>query len=141
MRNKVVFTNGCFDLLHAGHVSLLKFCREIASDEGLVIVGLNSDKSIERIKGSGRPIIPLEQRFFLLGSLDFVDRVFVFEEDTPINLINQLKPDVIVKGPDYFGFESQVVGSDVCKVVAAPKLEYNVSTSMIIGKIKGMLKR
>ena len=82
--NKVVFTNGCFDILHKGHIELLKYCKSL----GNVIVGLNSDTSIKRIKGEMRPINSQEDRKLLLESCKFVDEVIIFEEDTPINLIN-----------------------------------------------------
>ena len=108
---KTVFTNGCFDILHRGHVELLRFCRSCGD---LVIVGLNSDESVRRLKGSDRPINSQEDRKFLLESLVFVDRVILFDEDTPYNLISSLVPDIIVKGGDY-NLED-VVGSNLCEV-------------------------
>jgi D-beta-D-heptose 7-phosphate kinase/D-beta-D-heptose 1-phosphate adenosyltransferase len=107
----VVFTNGCFDILHRGHLELLKYCKGIGNT---VIVGLNSDKSVKRLKGNSRPINNQSDRKYFLESLKFVDKVIVFEEDTPYNLIKNLKPDLIVKGGDYR--KEDVVGSDICEV-------------------------
>ena len=95
-----VFTNGCFDLLHVGHVHLLQFAR----DQGdRLIVGVNSDASVRRLKGPGRPIVPCVERVSMLCALRGVDRVVVFDEDTPERLIAALRPDVLVKGPDWAG--------------------------------------
>ena len=94
---KIVFTNGCFDILHRGHLELLRYCKTLGS----VIVGLNSDESVKRNKGQDRPVNCQEDRKFLLESLVFVDQVIIFEEDTPYNLVKSLSPDVIVKGDDY----------------------------------------
>jgi len=93
---KVVFTNGVFDLLHAGHVRLLEFAR---SQGDCLMVAINSDASVRRIKGPDRPIIPVEERGEILRSLRCVDEVRIFDEDTPVNLIRQVRPDVLVKGP------------------------------------------
>ena len=106
---KTIFTNGCFDILHRGHVALLSFCKSM----GRVVVGLNSDKSVKNLKGKNRPLNNQEDREFLLKSLIFVDEVIIFDEDTPYNLIKDLKPDIIVKGGDYK--IEDVVGSDLCK--------------------------
>ena len=108
----VVFTNGCFDILHRGHIELLKFCK---GNGNTVIVGLNSDNSIKRLKGDNRPINNQNDRKFFLESLKFVDKVIVFDEDTPYNLIKNILPDMIVKGGDYT--PEDVVGNDLCKVV------------------------
>lgn len=109
-QEKVIFTNGCFDMLHRGHIELLKFCSSL----GKVIVGLNSDESVKKIKGNNRPINKQEDRVILLESLKFVDKVIVFDEETPYNLIKSLEPDLIVKGGDYK--KEEVVGFDVCEV-------------------------
>ena len=106
-----VFTNGCFDLLHRGHLNLLQYCYDIGKQadrlilEGRVseplskvVVGLNSDNSVRRLKGSGRPIIKQEERKYLLSCLLFVDEVHIFDEDTPRRLIEEMEPDTIVKG-------------------------------------------
>ncbi len=107
---KVIFTNGCFDILHRGHLELLKYCKSL----GLVIVGLNSDESVKRLKGSERPINSQDDRKFMLESCKFVDGVLVFDEDTPYNLIKKIKPDIIVKGGDYSS--EDVVGNDLAEV-------------------------
>ena len=107
---KKIFTNGCFDILHRGHVELLKYCKSL----GHVIVGLNSDDSVRRLKGEDRPINNQEDRKHMLQCLKFVDEVFLFEEDTPYDLIKHIKPDIIVKGGDYKAEE--VVGADTCEV-------------------------
>jgi D-beta-D-heptose 7-phosphate kinase / D-beta-D-heptose 1-phosphate adenosyltransferase len=105
---RVAFTNGCFDMLHPGHVSLLNQAKRSADR---LIVGLNSDKSIRRLKGAGRPVQSAESRAMVLSSLRAVDAVVVFEEDTPLNLIAALEPDVLVKGADYT--LETVVGADL----------------------------
>lgn len=93
-----VFTNGCFDIIHVGHLDLLRRCKEMGD---IVIVGLNSDASISRLKGPERPIMNLEKRAAFLSALEFVDYVVVFDEDTPIELLSMLKPSLLVKGGDY----------------------------------------
>jgi D-beta-D-heptose 7-phosphate kinase/D-beta-D-heptose 1-phosphate adenosyltransferase len=110
MGEKIVFTNGCFDVIHRGHLELLKYCKSL----GNVTVGLNSDDSVRRLKGKERPVTLQEDRKFLLESLIYVDKVIIFEEDTPYSLIKQEKPDIIVKGGDYE--ISDVVGSDIAEV-------------------------
>ena len=95
---RVVFTNGCFDLLHAGHLSLLHQCANLGD---ILVVGINSDSSVKRLKGPERPLVPEQERAALLGALICVDAVVVFDEDTPLRLIEQVRPDVLVKGQDY----------------------------------------
>ena len=96
--NKIVFTNGCFDLLHHGHIFYLEKSRQLGD---FLVVGLNSDDSVKRLKGSWRPIKTLESRKAVLAGLASVDMVIVFEEDTPLHLIQNIVPDVLVKGGDY----------------------------------------
>lgn len=96
--NKIVFTNGCFDLLHRGHIYYLSRARERGD---LLVVGLNSDSSVTKLKGPGRPVNSTEARAEVLGALAFVDYIIVFEEETPLDLIVALKPDLLVKGGDY----------------------------------------
>ena len=115
-----VFTNGCFDILHKGHVELLEFCKHYKgvsfSGRSLfprVVVGLNSDASVKRLKGDSRPINNQEDRAYLLQSLKYVDDVIIFDEDTPLDLIKLIKPDILVKGGDYEGI--RVVGQDDVK--------------------------
>lgn len=110
MNNNLVFTNGCFDILHRGHIELLRYCKSL----GQVIVGLNSDDSVKRLKGESRPINNQEDRKLMLESCKFVDSVVIFDEDTPYNLIKKFNPDIIVKGGDYK--KSEVVGSDLATV-------------------------
>jgi len=125
----VIFTNGCFDVLHRGHVELLQFCKDL----GEVVVGLNSDESVRRIKGESRPINNQEDREFLLRSLKFVDNVIIFDEDTPYGLIKRIKPDIIVKGGDYK--PEEVVGSDLCKVLIFNNYDDRYSTTQAIERI------
>ena len=95
---KIVFTNGCFDILHRGHVTYLNQARDLGD---LLIVGINSDESVKRLKGQERPVNMLEDRAYVLSALKSVDYVIPFEEDTPLNLINLIMPDILVKGGDY----------------------------------------
>ena len=108
---KTIFTNGCFDLLHRGHVDLLKYCKTLGD---WVIVGLNSDASIKRLKGIDRPINSEDDREHILMALKYVDEVIIFDDDTPYELIKSLQPDIIVKGGDYDC--KNVVGNDLCEV-------------------------
>lgn len=105
--SRIVFTNGCFDILHAGHVSYLKKAKELGDR---LVVGINSDESVRRLKGNGRPINKLEDRIAVLSALDCVDEVIPFEEDTPLELIKRVHPDVLVKGNDYT--VENIVGAD-----------------------------
>jgi len=109
--SKVVFTNGCFDILHRGHFELLKYCRSLGST---IIVGLNSDQSVKTLKGDSRPFFSEQDRKFALESCKYVDHVVIFQEETPYNLIKRLKPDIIVKGGDYK--KKDVVGHNLAKV-------------------------
>ncbi len=104
---KTVFTNGCFDVLHRGHIELLRHCKSL----GYVVVGLNSDSSVRRLKGENRPFNNERDRKYLLESCIYVDEVIFFEEDTPLELIKQIKPDILVKGGDYK--KESVVGHDI----------------------------
>ena len=107
---KIVFSNGCFDILHAGHVDYLSK----AADEGdVLIIGLNTDASTKRLKGPTRPINDQDARAMILASLSFVTAVVLFDEDTPYNLIKQVQPDVLVKGSDYK--PEDIVGYDILK--------------------------
>ncbi len=133
---RIVFTNGCFDILHAGHVDYLEKARALGD---LLVVGLNSDLSVRKIKGNDRPINPQEHRAKVLTSLSCVDYVVMFDEETPEDLIKKIKPDVLVKGADWE--EDKIVGASFVKsyggeVVRIPFL-YDTSTTKIIMKIKG----
>jgi len=131
---KVVFTNGCFDLLHAGHIRIL---RKAASFGDKLVVGLNSDSSIRGLKGTGRPLLHEVDRLEIMGAIDCVDVIVLFSEPTPIKLIAAIKPDVLAKGADYA--VSQVVGRDVVEKnggrVELIKLVEGKSTSNIIKTI------
>lgn len=106
--NRIVFTNGCFDLLHPGHIEYLSQ----AADEGnILIIGLNTDESVRKLKGSSRPVLNETARSMILASLHFVDAVVLFDEETPLNLIKLVHPDVLIKGGDYA--ISDIVGSDI----------------------------
>ena len=106
----IAFTNGCFDILHFGHISYLEKAR---GEERILIVGVNSDASVRRIKGPQRPIVPQRERARVLAALACVDFVVIFNEDTPLKIIESLKPDILIKGADWKG--KDVVGSDVVK--------------------------
>ena len=128
------FTNGCFDLLHPGHIDLLNFAR---SECDCLVVGVNDDESVRRLKGASRPVRPLAARAEILAALAVVDAVVAFAEDTPLALITALRPDILVKGADYAA--DQVVGGDVVtaaggRVLLAP-LRMGESTSRIIDKV------
>ena len=127
---KIVFTNGCFDLFHAGHLKVLYEAKKMGD---LLYVGINSDKSIMALKGPFRPIIPEGQRFEIVASIKYVDRVFLFDEPTPKELIEKIMPDIVVKGGDYD--PQDVVGAHVAPVVTVPLLP-GVSTSQILQTIK-----
>lgn len=132
---RVVFTNGCFDLLHPGHVQYLKDAKALGD---VLIVGLNADASISRLKGETRPINPLDDRAAMLIALEAVDLVVAFEEDTPLLLIQALLPDVLVKGGDYTS-ENIVGAKEVIEhgghVIVVPFLE-GYSSSKLIQRIQ-----
>ncbi len=128
---KIVFTNGCFDILHAGHVSVLEFSR---SKGDALVVGLNSDASVKRLKGPSRPVNTQADRALVLAALQAVDVVCVFEEDTPYELIKLVQPDVLVKGGDYK--PSEIVGREFAKKVVRFALLKGRSTTNIIKKVR-----
>ena len=131
---KVVFTNGCFDILHAGHVDYLRKAKECGD---ILIVGLNSDSSVKTIKGSQRPIVPQSERAYILSNLKSVDYVILFEESTPLKLIESIIPDVLVKGADWS--IDNIVGKDVVEKhggeIKTIKFITNQSTTNIIEKV------
>lgn len=127
---KVVFTNGCFDILHVGHVRYLAEARKLGD---VLVVGLNSDDSVGRIK-PGRPVVPEAQRAEVLSALEAVDCVTVFEEETPYELIKLLRPHVLVKGGDWK--KEDIVGSDLVPDTRSLPFVKGMSTSAIIEKIK-----
>ena len=128
---KEVFTNGCFDILHYGHLKLLEYCREL-SQGGRVTVGLNSDSSIKRIKGDSRPYNTEKERKFALESIQYVDEVVVFWESTPEKVIETLRPDIIVKGGDYK--PEDVVGNDLAEIKIFDTVGSYSTTSVLEGK-------
>ena len=127
---KTVFTNGCFDILHRGHMELLKYCKTLGDH---VIVGLNSDSSVKKLKGASRPFFPQQDREFMLQSCVYVDEVIIFDQPTPYEIIKEIKPDIIVKGGDYN--ETDVAGHDLAEVKIFNYIN-GYSTSKIIGDIK-----
>jgi D-glycero-beta-D-manno-heptose 1-phosphate adenylyltransferase len=131
---KVVFTNGVFDLIHAGHVDYLIKAKALGD---ILIVALNTDSSVKRIKGEKRPILLQEERAFIISNLKPVDYVTFFEEDTPKNIIEELIPDILVKGADWA--IEKIVGRDIVEAnggsVQAIEFVNNQSTSMIINSI------
>ena len=128
---KLVFTNGCFDILHEGHIKTLKFAK---SKGDKLVVALNSDESVKKLKGSSRPINNIEKRMSVISQLGFVDYVVVFKEDTPLEIIKKIKPDVLVKGGDYV--KSNIVGSDIALETYTCKYLEGCSTTNLIKKIK-----
>ncbi len=132
---KIVFTNGCFDILHRGHVEYLNSARKYGD---LLIIGVNTDSSVKLLKGDDRPLVEEQDRAYILSQLISVDAVVLFEEETPLDLINEVKPDVLVKGGDYT--VDEVVGRDVVesnggKVIIIPLIP-DRSTTNIIDKVR-----
>ena len=132
---KVVFTNGCFDLIHRGHIEALAQTADLGDK---LIIGLNSDVSIKKLKGESRPIIDEKSRVILLASLSFVDAIILFSEETPLNLITNLNPNILAKGGDYE--INTIVGHEIIRknggeVILIPFVE-GFSSSNIIDKIK-----
>jgi D-beta-D-heptose 7-phosphate kinase/D-beta-D-heptose 1-phosphate adenosyltransferase len=136
---KVVFTNGCFDLIHSGHVDYLVKAKEMGD---ILILALNSDSSIKRIKGDKRPILQQDERAFIVSNLKAVDYVTFFDEDTPAKIIDELIPDILVKGADWS--IDRIVGREVVEanggVVKTIKFVNEQSTSNIIKIIKDRYK-
>jgi rfaE bifunctional protein nucleotidyltransferase chain/domain len=132
---RLVFTNGCFDLLHPGHIHSLEAARRLGD---FLVVGINSDESVRTLKGEGRPLIPAEERAEILASLECVDGVLIFDELTPKNVIASLLPDVLVKGSDWPG--NQIVGREEVEAAGGKVVLIDVvpgySTTEIIQKIR-----
>lgn len=132
---RVVFTNGCFDLLHPGHIESLETARAMGD---ALIVGINSDESVRTLKGPGRPVIPAEERAEILASLESVDAVLIFEELTPQRVIAALLPDVLVKGGDWPG--NQIVGREEVEAaggtVVRVEMVEGYSTSELLRRIR-----
>ena len=135
LNKKIVFSNGCFDILHLGHIDYLSK----ASDFGdILIIGLNTDNSVRKLKGNNRPINDEKSRAMILASLQFVTAVILFDEDTPYDLIKFVQPDILVKGSDYL--EEDIVGFDIVKAkggeVKIIDLVPDISTTIIENRIK-----
>ncbi len=132
----VVFTNGVFDLLHPGHVRYLQQARALGD---VLVIGINTDRSVRANKGSGRPITPEAERAEVLAALECVDGVVIFDEETPLNIISELQPDVLVKGADWA--HDAIVGRDIVEArggrVVRIAVEQGHSTTGIVQKIKG----
>ncbi|MFG1482277.1 D-glycero-beta-D-manno-heptose 1-phosphate adenylyltransferase [Halobacteriovorax sp. RZ-2] len=133
---KIVFTNGCFDILHRGHLMYLNEAKKLGD---ILIIGLNSDSSVKRLKGEDRPVNSEGDRQFMLENLKSVDKVFIFEEDTPYDLINAVLPSILVKGGDWA--IDQIVGHDIVTANGGQVLSLNFedgySTTNLIEKIQG----
>ncbi|MBN1473924.1 MAG: D-glycero-beta-D-manno-heptose 1-phosphate adenylyltransferase [Syntrophaceae bacterium] len=132
---KIAFTNGCFDILHIGHV---RYLREAKKTADILVLALNSDASVKKIKGKKRPLVPQEDRAEIMAALEFIDFVTIFDETTPLELINLLKPDVLIKGGDWA--EDDVVGRDEIKkwggkLTLIPEIK-GKSTTSIVDKIR-----
>lgn len=134
---KIVFTNGCFDLLHLGHIDYLSKSADLGD---ILVIGLNSDQSVQKIKGPGKPIQNSESRAIILASLQFVGAVVLFDADTPYELIREIQPDVLVKGSDYK--PEDIIGADIvlAKGGEIKTIEFleGYSTTNIQNKIKGI---
>ena len=130
-QSNIVFTNGCFDILHSAHIKLLQHSK---SQGNILVVGLNSDESIQRLKGNERPINKIDERVSILSLFHFVDYIIIFDEDTPYNIIKLLQPDVIVKGGDYCA--ENVIGAQYCREVKIFNYIKDKSTSLVVSKIK-----
>ncbi len=129
---KIVFTNGCFDLIHVGHVRYLAEAKELGD---ILVIGLNADASVSRIK-PGRPVTPEDQRAEVLSSLQVVNYVVLFSEDTPYELIKEVQPDVLVKGADWN--IKDIVGNDIAKETRTIQFIDGISTTQIIEKIQNL---
>lgn len=132
---KIVFTNGCFDIIHLGHVDYLEKARNLGTH---LIVGVNTDASVQRLKGPTRPVVDQYARARVLASLQFIDTVIFFDEDTPYELIRQIEPDILVKGDDYT--PDKIIGADIVLKrggeVKTISLVKGYSTTQIVSKIK-----
>ena len=129
--NNIVFTNGCFDILHSGHIKNLQFAKK---NGDILVVGLNSDESIKRLKGPHRPINDIKERSTILSLFNFIDYIIIFSDDTPINIIKLLKPSILIKGSDYI--KEDIVGSEFVDKVILFDFVNGKSSTNIINKIK-----
>jgi D-beta-D-heptose 7-phosphate kinase/D-beta-D-heptose 1-phosphate adenosyltransferase len=134
--NKITFTNGCFDILHSAHIKLLQFAKSCGD---ILVVGLNSDESIKRLKGESRPINLIDERSTILSLLDFIDYIIVFNDDTPLNIIKTLEPNIIIKGSDYS--KENVVGKEYVDEIVLFDFIDNKSSSLVINKIQNQIQK
>ncbi|GBD03505.1 Bifunctional protein HldE [bacterium HR19] len=138
-KKSIAFTNGCFDIIHAGHIKTFFEAKKYAD---ILFVGINSDQSVRRLKGEKRPILPLEMRMIVVASVEAVDYVIPFDDDTPLSLIEKIEPDVLVKGEDWE--EDKIVGADIVKSrggkIVRVKLIKGLSTTNIIARIIEKMK-
>lgn len=131
--NNIVFTNGCFDILHSAHIQNLQFAKSMGD---ILVVGLNSDESIKRLKGSDRPINNIDERALILSLFDFVDYIIIFSDDTPLNIIKILKPNTLVKGSDYK--KENIIGSEYVNNIILFNYINGKSSTSIVNKIKNV---
>jgi D-beta-D-heptose 7-phosphate kinase/D-beta-D-heptose 1-phosphate adenosyltransferase len=131
--NNIVFTNGCFDILHSAHIELLKFSK---TQGEILVVGLNSDDSIKRLKGETRPINDINERSYILSLFDFIDYIIIFSEDTPLNILKLIKPSVLIKGSDYN--KDNIIGKKYAQNIILFNFIKNKSSTNIINKIKNV---
>jgi D-beta-D-heptose 7-phosphate kinase/D-beta-D-heptose 1-phosphate adenosyltransferase len=132
-KQNIVFTNGCFDILHSAHIELLKFSK---NQGDVLVVGLNSDESIKRLKGETRPINNIDERAKILSLFDFIDYIIVFSDDTPLNIISMLTPDILIKGSDYN--KENIIGKEFVKKIILFDFVQNKSSTRVINKIKNL---
>ena len=130
-KKTVVFTNGCFDIIHSGHISLLEKAKALGD---ILIIGLNADSSVKKLKGPSRPINKEKDRAIVLSALEMVDKVIIFKEDTPHEILKLIKPDILVKGADYK--RSKIVGTEFANKTVRIKLVKGQSTSGTIKKMQ-----
>ena len=135
LSKKIVFTNGCFDIIHLGHIDYLSKAKDLGD---ILLIGLNTDDSVKRLKGKNRPIKNQQERAVLLASLQFVDGVILFNTDTPYDLIKKIEPDILIKGSDYK--KEEIVGADILQntggeIITIDFLE-GYSTTSILDKIR-----
>ena len=128
---KIVFTNGCFDLLHRGHIETINFAK---SKGDILVLGLNSDKSVKRLKGESRPIHDQNTRLQVLSSIYAIDYVILFDEDTPLNIIKKLKPNILVKGGDYN--IDNIIGKEYVDDICIAPFQNGLSTTITINKFQ-----
>jgi D-beta-D-heptose 7-phosphate kinase / D-beta-D-heptose 1-phosphate adenosyltransferase len=133
-KNRIVFTNGCFDILHSAHMALFRFCKELGD---IVIVGINSDESIQRLKGPTRPICKLEDRIAMLEAIQYIDFIIPFEEDTPLRLLERIRPTYLVKGGDYT--IDTIIGKEFAQEVVLFEYVPGKSTTQLIHQVQSIL--